>query len=122
MPPNMIWWSATGGTDRNNTNVATAPIRKIPKMGVRSNTPQWVLKANSSDQVAHLLSDPRSATGRMRLPSPVCGKTHAMPTQDSLGPNDGDGAKDARAATIQPNEQSTIDPMQMRPAWRSPLY
>jgi len=38
-----------------------------------------------------------------------------------VGPNDGDGAKDARAATIQPNEQSTIDPTQMRPAWRSPL-
>jgi len=83
--------------------------------------PQWVLKAHSSDQVAHLLGDPRSATGRTRLPSPVSGKTHAMPTQDSLGPNDGYGAKDARAATIQPDEQSTIDPTQMRPAWRSPL-
>ncbi len=51
----------------------------------------------------------------------VSGKTHAMPTQDGLGPNDGDGAEDARAATIQPDEQSTIDPTQMRPAWRSPL-
>ena len=30
-------------------------------------------------------------------------------------------AKDARAATIQPEEQSTIDPTQMRPAWRAPL-
>src|SRR5260221_601768 len=60
--------------------------------------PQWVLKAHSSDQLAHLLGDPRSATGRTRLPSPVSGKTHAMPTQDGLGPNDGDGAKDARSS------------------------
>src|SRR6266446_3224509 len=83
--------------------------------------PQWVLEAHSSDQFAHLLGDPRSATGRTRLPSPVSGETHAMPTQDGVGPNDGYGAKDARAATIQPNEQGTIDPTQMRPAWRSPL-
>src|SRR5260221_14179230 len=83
--------------------------------------PQWVLKAHSSDQLAHLLGDPRPATGRTRLPSPVSGETHAMPTQDGVGPNDGDGAKDARAATIQPDEQSTIDPTQMRPAWRAPL-
>jgi hypothetical protein len=27
-----------------------------------------------------------------------------MPTQDGLGPDDGYGAKDARAATIEPNE------------------
>ena|SRR6516225_9788971 len=46
--------------------------------------PQWVLKAHSSDQVAHLLGDPRSATGRTRLPSEVSGKTHAMPTQDGV--------------------------------------
>jgi hypothetical protein len=31
------------------------------------------------------------------------------------------GTKDARAATIQPDEQSTIDPTQMRLAWLSPL-
>src|SRR6516162_11468810 len=83
--------------------------------------PQRVLKTHSSDQVAHLPGDPRSAPRRPGFPSPVSGKTHAMPTQDGLGPNDGDGAKDARAATIQPDEWSTIDPTQMRPAWRSPL-
>ena len=44
-----------------------------------------------------------------------------MPTQDGLGPNDGYGAKDARAATIQPDEQSTIDPTQMRSPWRTLL-
>src|SRR5712691_10291476 len=86
-----------------------------------SGAPKRVLQAHSSDQVAHLLGDPRSATGRTRLPSPVSGKTHAMPTQDRVGPENGYGVKDARVATIQPDEQSAIDPTQMRPAWRSPL-
>jgi hypothetical protein len=31
------------------------------------------------------------------------------------------GVKDARAATIEPDEQSAIGPTQMRPAWRSLL-
>ena len=42
-----------------------------------------------------------------------------MPTQDGLGPDDGYSVKDARAATIEPNEQSTIDPTQIRSARRS---
>ena len=66
--------------------------------------PEWVLKAHSSDQVAHLFGDPRSAPGRTRLPSPVSDETHSMPPKDGLGPDDGYGAKDARAATIEPNE------------------
>jgi hypothetical protein len=44
-----------------------------------------------------------------------------MPTHDSLGPDDGCGVKNARAATIEPNEQSTIGPTQMRSAWHSLL-
>jgi hypothetical protein len=44
-----------------------------------------------------------------------------MPTHDGLGPDDGYGVKDARTATIEPDEQSTIDPPQMKPAWRLPL-
>ena len=43
-----------------------------------------------------------------------------MPTQDSLGPDDGYGAKDARAATIEPNEYRTIGPTQTRSTWRAP--
>jgi hypothetical protein len=42
-----------------------------------------------------------------------------VPPQDGLGPDDGYGVKDARAATIEPNEQSTIGPTQMQSAWRS---
>ena len=44
-----------------------------------------------------------------------------MPTHDGLGSDDGDGVKDVRAATIEPDEQSTIGPTQMRSAWRSLL-
>ena len=64
--------------------------------------PEWVLKAHSSDQVAHLFGDPRSAAERMGLPSPVSGKTHSMPTHNSLGSDDGYGVKNARTATIEP--------------------
>ena len=81
--------------------------------------PEWVLKAHSSDQVAHLFGDPRSAPGRTRPPSPVSGETHSMPPQDSLGPDNGYGVKDARAATIEPNEQCAIGPTQMRSTWRT---
>ena len=44
-----------------------------------------------------------------------------MPTYDSLGPDDGYGVKNARAATIEPDEQSAVDPTQVRPAWRALL-
>lgn len=44
-----------------------------------------------------------------------------MPTHDSLGLDDGYGIQDARAATIEPDEQNTIDPPQMWSAWRLPL-
>jgi hypothetical protein len=81
-------------------------------------TPERVLKAHSSDQVAHLFADPRSAAKRTGLPSPVSGKTRSMPTHDSLGPDDGNGVKNARTATIEPNEQSTVGPMQMQSTWR----
>jgi hypothetical protein len=42
-----------------------------------------------------------------------------VPPQDGLGPDDGYDVKDARAATIEPNEQNTIGPTQMQSAWRS---
>jgi hypothetical protein len=42
-----------------------------------------------------------------------------MPAQDGLGPDDGYGVKDARTATIEPDEQSAIDPPQMRSTSRA---
>ena len=44
-----------------------------------------------------------------------------MPTHNCLGPDDGYGSKNARAAPIKPDEQSTIDPTQMQSPWRALL-
>ena len=44
-----------------------------------------------------------------------------MPAYDGLGPDDGYGVKDARAATIEPDEQSAVGPTQMQSAWRALL-
>src|SRR5436190_15170207 len=47
----------------------------------------------------------------------MSGKTHSMPTHDSLGPDNGYGVENARAATIEPDEQSAVGPTQMQAAW-----
>jgi hypothetical protein len=44
-----------------------------------------------------------------------------MPAQDGLGPDDGYGVKDGRTATIEPDEQSAVDPTEMRSTWRALL-
>jgi hypothetical protein len=51
--------------------------------------------------------------------SEATGETPSMPPQDGLGPDNGYGVKDARAATIEPNEQGAIGPTQMRSTWRA---
>jgi hypothetical protein len=71
--------------------------------------------------VAHLFANPRSTAERTGLPSPVGGEAHSMPTHDSLGPDDGYGIKNARAAKIEPDEKSAVGPTQMQSAWRAPL-
>jgi hypothetical protein len=40
-----------------------------------------------------------------------------MPAHDSLRPDDGYGVKNARTATIEPNEQGTVGPTQMHSTW-----
>ncbi|MFY9697584.1 MAG: hypothetical protein WAK34_04545, partial [Rhodoplanes sp.] len=84
-------------------------------------SPQRVLKAHSSNEVAHLLADPRSAPRGAGLPSPVSGKAHSMPAHDGLGSDNGYGVKNVRTATIEPNEQGTAGPVEMHPAWRALL-
>ena len=44
-----------------------------------------------------------------------------MPTHDGLGPDDGYGVKDARAATVEPNEQGTVGPTQIHSTWSALL-
>src|SRR3989442_590291 len=74
--------------------------------------PEPVLKTHSSDQAAPLFDNPGPPPDGTGPPPPVSGKTHSMPTHDSLGPDDGYGVKNAGTATIEPNEQSTINPTQ----------
>src|SRR5260370_35877107 len=57
--------------------------------------PQRVLKTHSSNQVAHLFADPRSAPDRAGPPSPISGNTHSMPMHNRLMPDDGHGIKNA---------------------------
>jgi len=83
--------------------------------------PQGVLEAHSSDQVAHLLADPRPTSARTRLPSPVSSKALSMPAHNGLGPDNGNGIKNARTATIEPDEQGAVDPAQMWSKWSAPL-
>src|SRR6266540_3945889 len=83
--------------------------------------PERVLQAHSSDQIAHLFADPRSAPGRTGLPSPVGGKTHTMPSHDGPGPDDGYGVQDVRTAAIEPDQQRAVSPTQMQSTWRAPL-
>src|SRR6202166_5118093 len=59
-------------------------------------SPERVPKAHSSDQVSNLPIDPRSATERTGLPSPVSGEPHSVPAHDRLGPDNGYGVQDAR--------------------------
>ena len=80
-------------------------------------SPERILKTHSSDKVAHLFPDPRSATERTRLPSPVSGEAHSVPTHNSFGPDDGYGIKNARKATIEPNEQGAVGPAQIQSTW-----
>src|SRR5713226_3053603 len=81
--------------------------------------PERVLKTHSSDQVAYLFANPRSAPERTGLPAPIRGKTHSVPTHNSLWPEDGYRVKDTRKATIEPNEQGTIGPAQIKSTWRT---
>jgi hypothetical protein len=83
--------------------------------------PQPVLNAHSSDQVAHLLANPRPATARTGFPLPKCRVSDSMPTDNRLGPDDGYGVKNAREAAIEPNEQGTVNATQTPSTWGAML-
>src|SRR3981081_87326 len=84
-------------------------------------TPEWVLKAHSSNKVAHLLGNPWSASETTGLPPPVSREALSMPTHDRFGLDDRYGSKDVRKPPIEPNEQSAIGPAQIQSTWRTVL-
>src|SRR6266446_2710997 len=83
--------------------------------------PKRVLQTHSSDQIAYPFADPRSTTERTGPPSPVGGDPHSMPTHDRVGPENGYGVKDARIATIEPDEHGSVRPTQMHSTWHALL-
>ena len=44
-----------------------------------------------------------------------------MPTDDRVGPDNGYGVKDARVATIEPDEHGSVGPTQMHSTWHALL-
>ena len=84
-------------------------------------TPERILETHSSNKVANLFVDPRSATEGTGFPPPERTEAFAMPTHNRLRPYDRYGVEDARKAAIKPNEQCAISPGQIWPMWRAPL-
>jgi hypothetical protein len=76
-------------------------------------TPERVLGVHSSDKVAQLFVNLRSATERAGFPSPKRTEAFAMPTHDRLRSDDRYGVKDTRKTAIDSNEQSAISPAQI---------
>src|SRR5262249_6270805 len=117
--PGLQWPISPGYHIDRNRGLGDFDAQFKPFAMDLAGTPQWVLKAHSSDQIAHLLSYPRPAAALAGLPSPISSNTLSVPTHHRLRPNDLYGVKDARTATIEPNEQSTVDPTQFQFAtWR----
>ena len=56
-----------------------------------------------------------------RGPIPIRSEAHSMPAHNTLGPDDGYGVKNARIATIEPDEQGAVGPTQKQAARRAPL-
>jgi hypothetical protein len=88
-PPNCMWFIPRLLVD----SVAHRSIGLTPTSSNRPIPSVFSMMKNTlSDQVAHLFADPWPATVRTGFPSPVRGEAHAMPTHNSLGPDDGYGA------------------------------
>ena len=65
----------------------------------------------------------RSVAGPRANETSIAGtrQTHPMPAHDGVRPDNGYGVQDAREAAIEPDEQGTIGPTQIRSASRSLL-
>ena len=70
--------------------------------------PQRIGEAHLPDESPYLLRDLRPSGPATRPPMPIGSKPAAMPADDSLGLDDGDGTEDARANPIEPDEQNPV--------------
>jgi hypothetical protein len=91
-----------------------APFRnnktKLLKLSVNPRrSPIWVLFRQSSNQLADLLGDSRSATGWSRSPSPVKTIAGAMPADDGLGFYDDKNVSPTSPTMSQSCPEQTID-------------
>jgi hypothetical protein len=91
-------------------------LNHIREQSFENNHSRTITKNIATPRATQLLTWPTA-----RFPSPVGGEAHSMPTHDGLGPDDGYGVKNARAATIKPDEESAVDPTQMQSTWRTLL-
>ncbi len=93
--PYYLYMRAAGGTetrlDRAHNSIEDAMTPACGALRARGITDAWVVDEN--------------------------GMKHA--DLEAIGPDNGYGVKDARAATIEPNEQGAIGPTQMRSTWRT---
>src|ERR1700681_399001 len=81
-------------------------------------TPEQILEPHSSNKIAHLFVDLRSAAAGTGFPSPEHSEAFVMPSNNRLRPYDRYGVEDARKAAIKPNEHCAISPVQIWPMWR----
>src|SRR3954453_15379536 len=72
-------------------------------------TPEQVGQAHVADQLADPQRDSRSPAAPSRFPTPERSKASPVPTNDSLGLDDGQRVYNARNQAIQPNKQPSVE-------------
>jgi hypothetical protein len=71
-------------------------------------TPQRIVNAHPPDQRAQIRVDLRSTSKRAGFPPPVPAKAGPMPTDQGLGPNDGDGLEHQWKSSKQLDQEQAI--------------
>src|SRR5262249_25807634 len=84
-------------------------------------TPQRVVAADCSDQIADVGRDRGPADTTARLPTPVQTEAAPMPAHQRLRLEDNRGFEHGRAQPIEPDEDQAICRAQPEPRWRRPL-
>src|SRR5262252_7447123 len=84
-------------------------------------TPQRVVAADCSDQIADVGRDRGPADTTARLPTPVQTEAAPMPAHQRLGLEDNRGFAHGREQPIEPDEDQAICSAHPEPRWRRPL-